>query len=32
VTGDLTAASKFLAWVLRHDPAAVGLERLGARR
>jgi len=26
VTGDLTAASKFLAWVLRHDPAAVGLE------
>jgi putative RNA 2'-phosphotransferase len=23
---DLTAASKFLAYVLRHDPAAVGLE------
>jgi putative RNA 2'-phosphotransferase len=22
---DLTAASKFLSWVLRHDPAAIGL-------
>jgi putative RNA 2'-phosphotransferase len=26
VTDDVTAASKFLAYVLRHDPAAVGLE------
>jgi putative RNA 2'-phosphotransferase len=23
---DLTAASKFLSWVLRHDPGAIGLE------